>query len=220
MRARTLEDLRTEARERADMDEDDHITEAMWNRFINQGIQRTFRRLCKVAPDRYFTSDDISTTAGTAAYDLPSNFAWLLGVDLVRSADNLLPLEPFSLQERIGPLRAVSFDSPQTRYDVRGNGDATQIYFDPDPGTETYRVYYVYVPDDLVDDDDVFDGTAGFEDSVIEYAILLAQRRSEDDTSDTRACLADADAAIDALATRDAGRPARIIDVRKTRRRR
>ena len=222
MRAQTLEQMRTDAQERADMVGDDHVTTAMWDRWINQGLQRTFRRLIRAEPDRYYREENVNTTTGTPEYDVPEDFVAPLGVDLIVSPTQLVPLDTFSINERVGPSRfgGVTNDVPPTRYAVRGNGDETQLVFDPDPGTRTYLLRYVYNAPDLEADDDAFDGVAGFEDSIVEYAVLMAQRRSEDDTADTRACLADADAGLDSINSRDAGRPPRIADVRRITRRR
>lgn len=222
MRAQTLVQMRTDAQERADMETDTHVTDAMWNRWINQGLQRVFRRLVKSAPERYYASTDIVTTEGTASYDVPADFVAPVGVDLIISATEHIQIDTFNLNERRGPARlgGVSNDAPPTRYQIRGTGDDTQIYFDPDPGSRTYRLHYTYNAPELTADDDTFDGVAGFEDSIIEYAVWKAQRRSEDDTADTQIALADADQGIDSINSRDLGRPPRIADVRRMTRRR
>lgn len=238
MRARTFLALQAEAMALADCGHDRNITEAddgdggslnlaaLW---VNQGIAELWRKCVRVYPDRYLRTVTFTTTAGTAAYLLSAilddddpettnddNFLALRRVDLIRGNERI-PIEPFTLQE--APYRSPNpLNAGRTRYRVIGQGiDGTDsaIYFDPDPGTNTYALWYVQAPPVLVEDDDTFDGIAGLEDWVTLYAALRMCIRQETSTAEIMAEMARIESSItSSAANRDMGRAPRIADVR------
>jgi hypothetical protein len=237
MRARTYLSLRAEALAMADCGHDLHILEAddgnggtmdlaaLW---INQGIADLWRKLVRVSPDRYLRSDDFTTTAGTRSYALATtilatdDFLAVRRIDLVQGSSRI-PIAPFEWQEAPYWYPDPTFANAagvRTRYRVIGqgiDGASASIYFDPDPGTNTYTLWYIQAPRSLSGDSDAFDGVAGFEDYVVCYAAYRMMLR-QDNTESAQFCMAEMqriEGSIAATAAnRDVGRAPRIADVR------
>lgn len=231
MRTRTFLALQSEAMALADCGHDTHITEAddgaggtinlaaLW---VNQGIADLWRKLVRASPDRYVVSATLNTTAGTFAYDLEEDFLAIRRVDLMRGAQRL-PVEPFEFQSApyYVPDTTIGVSAGiRTRYRVVGqgvDGSTTQIHFDPDPGTNTYTIWYVTTPPVLAADDDVFDGVAGYEDYIVAYAAFRMMVR-QDNTETAAFVLAEQNRIespiVASAANRDVGRAPRIADVR------
>lgn len=220
-RARTLESIRDEVRTLTETTYDPNITDAMLLVWINQGIAELWRKLVNVSAYRYAVQDTIATTAGTNAYDLEDDFLSILSVWRV-SGTQRLPLQNVNPVE--APYRAsdVRYAGGLPRYWIPGggiDGSGTQIYFDPDPGTNTYGYWYIQAPQSLADDDDEFDGIAGYEDWVVLYTALRVYVRHEDpNQAGILGEMARIESSITASAARrDVGHAPRIADVRPRR---
>ena len=217
-RARTFAELQAEARALTDTVGDDHVSDTQLGVWLNQGIAELWRKLVACDAGRYAIRDTLSTTAGTQGYDVEDDFLAMLRVSRL-DGTRRIPIARFNFQQ-------AAYDSPDprggdlTRYTIIGQGiegDASQIYFDPDPGTNTYETWYVQCPQLLSADDDVFDGVAGYEDWVVLYASLRIFIRQQDpDQMGILAEMARIDASIVKSAThRDVGSAPRIADVRQ-----
>jgi hypothetical protein len=217
MRTRTLAQLREEALERSDNVGNGAITTAFANTLVNQGIAELVDLLVASDPERYYATETISTTAGTASYaPVATTVRSVIGVSLVVD-DQRIPIEPLLIQERLGPRNYTPAGRyPHTRYALRGNGAGTRLHFDPDPGTNTYELIYVAQPANLTADGDTFDGFAGWEDYVVLYVAIALKDKLEEDSSFLRADLAKIRERIKCYAEeRDAGSPPRIANVRR-----
>lgn len=238
MRARTFIALQAEAMALADCGNDPHITEAddgeggtinlaaLW---VNQGIAELWRKCVRVNPDRYLRRVTFATTTGTAVYALSDilddddpetteddNFLAVRRLDLLQGNDRI-PIDRFELQE--APYRASNqLGAGLTRYRVIGqgvDGSDSHIYFDPDPGANTYALWYVERPPILTADDDRFDGIAGLEDWVVLYAAKRMAIRQETSTAEMIEEMARIESSItSSAANRDMGKAPRIVDVR------
>lgn len=220
-RARTLLQLRTEVRALTDTVTDEHASDAQLNVWINQGIAELWRKLVNVSAYRYAIQDTIATTAGTNAYDLEDDFLSILSVWRV-SGTQRLPLQNINPVE--APYRAsdVRYSGGLPRYWVPGgglDGSGTQIYFDPDPGTNTYGYWYIQTAQLLAADDDEFDGICGYEDWVVLYTALRVFIRQQDpEQTGILGEMARIENTITASAARrDVGHAPRIADVRPRR---
>lgn len=221
-RARTLTELLTEVRALTDAVGDDHITDAQATVWINQGIAELWRKLVEVSPDRYaILSSPLSTTAGTAGYSVASDFMSVMRVERLDGTTRI-PIDPFNFIQ-------APRDNPNprggglTRYRIVGGGAAgttTQIYFDPDPGTNTYQYWYVQAPPVLVGGNS-FNGIAGYEDWVVLYTALRIYIRQQDpDQASIAQEMMRIESSIKTSASRqDVGRAPRIADVRRRGRR-
>lgn len=219
MRTRTLLAMRNEARALADTVNDPHVSDAQATLWINQGIADLWRQLVHHDPDRYVIRTTLATTTGTLSYSLTVTAPDLMAirrVDLIRGTLRI-PIEPFSIQEP-PYLSQDSRGGGGTRYRLMGGGiagAATALYFDPDPGTNTYALWYIQAPQTLSADGDTFDGIAGLEDYVVAFTALRMQIRQETDPSAVMAEMSRIASSIGATAAhRDVGRAPRIADVR------
>lgn len=221
-RARTLLQLRTEVRALSDTVGDPHITDAQILVWINQGIAELWRRLTKLDADRYMvtTPATIATTAGTQVYALPADFMAARVVYRLEGTRRI-PIDRFELQQAAYDNGDPRDGWTRTRYRIVGQGiggASTSIMFDPDPGTASYRVFYIQAPALLSADGDTFDGVAGWEDWVVNTTARKVCIRQETDVSAIDAELMRIDADITSSAThRDVGRAPRIADTRRRR---
>ncbi len=226
MRTRTLQQILDSARQLADQGgpNDGRNTDASLTYQANQFVAMLWGKLVAVAPDRFLQSYDLSTTAGTKSYDLSAaipDFMSMRRVARVSSTGQECRIEAFGLAEKSnGNPWAVAPFSP-VRYRVWGqglDGADVSINFEPDPGTSTYRLYYVQAPQNLVDLTDAYDGVAGFENWIEHRLAIWMKERDEEDTSGLRADLAAIEQSIMALAgQRDAGAAPRVQETRQGR---
>lgn len=204
-RARTLTSMITDVRRRADMVGDGHVTDAMLTDWLNQGLAELWDLLILQWPDRFYTTETITTSANTEAYLLPEDFYQIRGVDLVIQGQRI-PMDPMTFQERVGPGTGGSlgyYGVPDMRYAVRQSValGGMALYLDPPPrGTYTLLVHYCYAPTLLVAGGDEFDGVAGWEDYAVEYTRALALERQEQDSSPAHAAMARLRARINQMA--------------------
>ncbi len=214
----TLEELRDDAREMSDNVGNTAITDEWANRQINKGFMELVDLLVASDPERYYSTDTISTTSGTREYAVNDDVRSVIGVDLVLDTDERVPLEPLRTQDRIGPGALQTVRYPFPRYVLRGNGEGTRLHFDPDPGTNTYELIYVAQPARLSADADTIDGFAGWEDYVSTYAARMMKIKLEEDASELTIELEKIKARIRSVADeRDAGSPPVIVNVRRRR---
>ena len=218
MATRTLVQLRTEARQRADMENDDSfVSDAELTRMVNQSIKELYDLLIQYQDHAYYaTSTTATMTPGTASYALPSTFYRLLGVDVVVSGVTYT-LKPFHFQERnkysddtwsfVGRIRGCS-----AKYRINGSN----IVFSPVPDSAySYTLWYAPQFVDLAHDtNDSFEGINGWEEYVVVDAAMKMLEKEESDVSHLQLRKAQLTERIVGLAAdRDAGMPSVILDV-------
>ena len=193
-RTRTLLELRTAIRQRADIVNDlSFITDPELNELINQSVCE-FRDLMIMARGQdYFqaTPYTLSTVAGQESYSLPADFYQLILAELTLGGYRLT-------------LRR--FELPEHGY------YSTQSI----PSGMPITLRYIPTAPILIADGDTFDGINGWEDYVILDGCIKVLAKEESDVSVYAAQLARMQARIDALKTdRDAVAAPRIWSVRK-----
>lgn len=218
----TLAEIRTQARQRADMVASQFVTDAELNGWINSSVAELYDLLVQKYGDDYFVELYTFTTAGNVdRYALPADFYKLLGVDLFQtgsSADQgAITLRPFTFAERNRYSTANSqtwLGLTNLRYRLSGS----TLWLTPTPqGEQTLRLWYVPRVVPLVNDSDVADGVSGWlEYVVVDVAIKMLQKEE----SDVSILLAQKGALIQriesAAENRDAGNPATVADVQGT----
>lgn len=195
------------------------VTDSQANFWINQSIAELWDILVASDPQRFYKSTTVSTTAGTKSYALPADFYQIHGMDL-NSGDERITLEPYQFAERNryrwNHIVGVGNDRTHVRYRVMGQGiDGTEglLYFEPDPGTETYTLHYIQAPQELAADDDDFDGVAGWEEWVIYDVGIRMMLKEEADASALERERARIEARIRRMAgERDSGTAPRVQD--------
>lgn len=223
MRTRTLQQILDSARALADQagDNDERNSDASLIYQANQFVAMLWGKLVAVAPDRFLQTYDLATTAGTKSYLLTAvtDFMAMRRVARVDGSGNECRIEAFGLAEKTYSPRA--FPLAPVRYRVWGqglDGSNVSINFEPDPGTNTYRLYYVQAPQNLALVGDSYDGVAGFENWIEHRLAIWMKERDEEDTSGLRADLAAIEQSIMALAgQRDAGEAPRTQETRQGR---
>src|SRR5678816_1841308 len=170
----TLGAMRNAARTRANQETLDQanafVTDAELNGIVNNGVRHVYRLLVR-ARSGYYRADPpqtITTTNGTSAYSLASDFMELISVDWQFSASDVVAVYPYEEAER---NRFKLTTGWQRTYPVAYQLQNGKINFIPTPtGASVVVVNYVPTFTNLVNDGDTFDGIAGYE----EYAICKA----------------------------------------------
>lgn len=210
----TLATLRTDVRQRADMENSQFVTDAEVNGFISSSYGKFYDLLVTKFAD-YYVDDPIEFTlsAGEDSYTLTSTFYKILGLDLKVGNNEYRPLRIFTFEDRnhrsaSDVLRGIH---PQVRYRILGN----KIRFTPaDRAQGTYRLWQVPRAATLSDDADTIDGINGWEEFIVLDAAIKCLSKEESDTSELTRQRNEIQKRIeDAAASRDIGQPERITDV-------
>tara|TARA_R100000458_G_C8268057_1_gene242917 strand:- start:575 stop:1453 length:879 start_codon:yes stop_codon:yes gene_type:complete len=138
----SLSELRLLARQRADMENSQFISDDEWRRMLNRGYAELYDLIVTSAnsEDYFLNSSTISLVSGTESYDLPEDFYKMRGVD-INSGGTSTPLRRYNFSQRnVGSLYAIASDM---RYHLQGS----KIYFNPKPSTsDTITLWYIPSP--------------------------------------------------------------------------
>lgn len=189
-----LSEIRTAAKQRADMVNASFVSDAEWNSYINQSYFELYDVLVQAYGEDYFvtTNTSIVTDGLTDLFNLPVSGSpsqqvvyKLLGVDVqvagTAGAANgtYLPLRKFTFAERNMPGIA-SAPRAQMRYRLNGN----KLWLTPLPAAgQTIRLWYVPRLAYLSSDASIADGVSGWLEYVICDAAIKALQKEESDVS-------------------------------------
>jgi hypothetical protein len=225
-RLRTREWIRDQARELADEVGSTFVTDTIANEWIDQAHAKLVDLLVSANPDWCLADTTIQTTSGTKEYAVPDDFYQVRGVDLVLGNDHSVALEPYNFLDRNRggqewpPSR---WHETAVRYRIvrKGtDGAATRLRFEPDPGGQLYRLWYVHATQDIEDDADEIDGVNGYEEYIVADVALKMLTKSDSDPSGALQLKAETQQRIQNMATkRDHGRPVQVADTRSSFRR-
>ncbi len=141
----TLAELRTAARQRADMVHSQFVSDDELTSYVNASYFELYDLLVQKYGNDYFVSESsFPLVSGTAKYGLPADFYKLLGVDLQVSGgdDGYVSLRPFTMAERNRHASAAGnwLGVSSLRYRISGN----DLWFTPTPdGGQQVRLWYV-----------------------------------------------------------------------------
>jgi hypothetical protein len=207
----TLLQLRTQSRERANMENSTFVSDSELNNYINLSIAELYDMICnKVDEDYNITSYTFTTSADVDAYNLPSDFYKLRGVDLMLDTLRSTPLKRFEFAER-NSLDPIFVGPVDLKYRLRGN----QISFTPAElmGGNNIRVWYIPLPTRLSSDSDTLNGYNGWEELVIVKSAIKALVKEEQDTSQLQLEYAELKLRLEqSMDVRDSASPSRITD--------
>lgn len=216
-RARTAEDMVSDVRQRAQMEDSDFVSDDEVLEYINQErAELTWHLRLNEGQPHAFSSVDIPVVAGTVSYTIAtyaSDFWELLGAKCVIGGV-AREMEPFMEAER-SSLQNTQLVVPYTstpRYRISGNT------IDVLPSTQTFTMTLRYVPCALrmtlgVVPQDSMDGYNGYELACIYGAVATCLAKEESDPSFYEQRKAAIYRLIDAMAAqRDAGHPERVTD--------
>lgn len=179
----TLSELRTQARQRANMERSQFVSDTEFNSYINlSGAELHDVLIQKFGNDYYVSSIDI-VLANQLSYALPNDFYKVLGVDLKLDNNNSLALKKFEFADRnLKNYYYVADADTLPQYKVTGDA----IYFVPQ-GThsgKTATLWYVPTYTKLLLDTDTLKGFNGWEDYIVVDAAIKALVKEESDTSE------------------------------------
>lgn len=215
----TLEQLRLQARYKADMVQSNFCDDTELNTYINASAYELYDLLVTAYGEDYYNTESyqFTTTVSAQAYDLPSNFFKLAGVDCnisgTGSANTPITLKPFKFNERnkFSYQNVQMYRGTNLRYRLKGD----QIYFNlfPQPG-QTITIWYVPQMTVMVDDDDTLDGVSGWQEYVlVDAAIKMLQKQDLDVTILAAQKMALIKRINDTAANRDQGQAECVSDV-------
>lgn len=205
---RTLLEMRTEARQRAEMENSTFVTDAELTRYINTAANKLYGKLVAARGDAYYaTTATTVTVAGTATVALPSAFYKLLLPQVTVSG------VPRTLRRL--DLEMVEAYGTTTGVPERAMVMGSNLLLRPIPDA-VYTITFWYLPylTQLSADGDTFDGIAGWENYVVLSAAISCLNKEESDTSGLMTELALIETEIQALSgERDHAAPSTIRDV-------
>jgi hypothetical protein len=213
----TLQQLRDQARARADMQNSGFISDSELDFYINSEIQELYDLLVTKFEDYYLQTSNFSIAQGSNSFNLPEDFYKMRGVDITIATGQYINARPFNFEDRnitTNPM-AVPFNNNlyNYRYQIRGN----TVYFlsQPDNQAIAGRLWYVPTFEKLEDGDDTFDGINGYEEYVILGATIRMLMKEESDARVHIAMKQEMKKRIEeTAANRDVGRPEKVTDVR------
>lgn len=214
----TLLQLRTQAKQRADMERSNFVATTEWDSYINASLAELHDiMIAAYGEDYYVSSSSFATVQAQASYNLPSDFYKLRGVDVQIngvSPEDYCTIQKFNFNER-NRFNINGFwnyaGMPFIRYRLLGS----QISFSPVPDRATnVRLWYHPMVVKLVADTDNFNDINGWSEYVIVDAAIKALNKEESDVS---ILLAQKEALrqriISMSQNRDAGTPESVSDI-------
>ena len=213
----TLLQLRTAARQRADMVGSLFVTDAELTSYVNQSAYELYDLLIQKYGDAYFAASDQITTDGVnETFAMPGDFYKLLGVDLKTSGapNGWITCRPFMMSERNRnwrPNAAPVLGFTALRYRLLGD----TLWLSPLPSSgQVLRRWYVPRWAELVNDSDVLDGISGWTEYVVVDAAIKCLQKEESDPSVLMAQKQALAGRIESAASnRDEGAPPTVSDV-------
>jgi hypothetical protein len=211
----TLLQLRTDARQLADRENSQFVTDAELTNYVNSAIAELQDLLiASYGNDYYVSSTDITTVNGTDTYALPASFYKLLGVDVKFNTSNWFTIRPFNFNERNRNADIVSWGQltgPTIRYRLQGSN----IKFSPTPsGAYPVRLWFVPLAVKLVADGDIFDDLNQYSDFIIYDAAMKMLMKEEADVSVLMQQKKECEKRIMEMSqNRDVGQPESVSDI-------
>lgn len=208
----TLESLREQVRQRADMVNSEFVSDSELNQYISDSYAELYDLLVLKFEDYYLTESTFTVASGAESYTLPTDFYKLRGVDKDLGSGDYVELRPFNFIDRNkDPVYEAYNGVCSVRYRILGS---TLRFTPADQAPGDYRLWYVPRFTALTTDASTVDGVNGWEVYIVTDAAIKCLQKEESDVSVLMALKADLRARIEAAgAERDAGYPDRIVDV-------
>lgn len=208
----TLANLRTRARDRANMENSQFVSDSIFNTYINYAISDLRDKITsKVGEDYFATSSSTTLTSGQETWALPADFYKLLWLEVLVDGTNYQRLNRFEVNEQPSAPYSLAYPWASLKYRLRANN----IWFLPtnSTGGNTVRLWYVPTPTALSADADTLEGYNGWDEYVVLSAARKALVKEEQDVSDIDRELLVLDQRIECMApNRDQAQPMRVYD--------
>lgn len=219
----TLAELKTQCRERADMEESQFVSDSELTSYINASIAELHDLLIAAYCEDYIMEEVIVTTTSAIDYELPDGvlysaapkFYKLRGVDVrMNSTDQWATVKRFNFNRRNEDNDSFAWNLlglPYIQYRLVGS----KIRFNRTPTANSqFRLFYYPVATKLVDDADEFDDLNQYAEYVILDVAIKMLNKEESDVTVLGLQKAAMKERIEAMAKdRDANEPESITDI-------
>lgn len=223
----TLGNLRLESQQRSDLVNSSNITTQEWNTMISNSYKWLYNLLLQKFGNDYFIADpytytttgEIDATTQSQTFPLPNDFYKLMRVEVA-----LNPSDPNSwiTLRKFEAIQANLWNYPNvytfygiTNLRYRLWGANLQIVPIASAG-QTIRIWYSPRPDQLINDTDVIDGMADYEELIVTDVCIKALAKQESDVTVFAAQkVAMLKQVEEAAANRDVGSPETVSDSRR-----
>lgn len=176
----TLAQLRTRAREKADMVNSTFVTDSELNGYINSSYQEFYDLLTNSVEDYNITVTNFTVASGNTQA-LPSDFYKVRGIDDMTDSANPTPVRKYNFNERNDYTVQYGFSDRFSPVKYRIIGD--NFYFLPaELAPRPYRLWYVPICPSLVNDSDTAKGINGWLEYVFTDAAIKCLNKEESDT--------------------------------------
>lgn len=207
----TLAQIRTQARQRADMEVSQFVTDSELTSYVNASIAELYDILVSRFEDYYILDTTATVANGADTITLPADFYKLKGLDYDVGGGQYETVRSFQFIERNETYDPGFGTFPRMRYRVLG---PVLKLTPPDFAPGNYRIWYIPRFASLVNDTDTFDGINGWTEYVIVDCAIKMLNKEESDAGPFREQKQKLLDRIEAMATdRDAGEPQTIVDL-------
>lgn len=210
----TLAQLKSQARDRADMTNSQFVSDSELVNYINGSIAELHDLLIAAYDnDYYITEYTFNTVSGTDSYALPNDFYKLRGIDSKIGTDQWFTLQPFNFNERNSKNDLVAYLAYGNNFRYRIIG--SEVVFSPVPqGIYSIKLWYIPVATKLTSDSDTLNDINQFSEYVIVDAAIKMANKEEADVSVLAAQKAELKRRIEVMAqNRNADKSESISDI-------
>jgi len=208
----TLLQLRDRAKQRANMENSEFVSDSEWNTYINYSISELRDILIsKVGNDYFASSSSISLLPNQDTYALPSDFYKLLWSEVLGNDGYYYKMKRFEVTEKNYGRSPLNYFITDLKYRLRND---SIVFNNQNYSTAaTVRVWYTPVLTNLSADADVLNGFNGWDEFVILKSARKALVKEETGTGELDQELAVMYGRLEAMGdNRDQGEPMRIYD--------
>lgn len=218
----TLLQMRTQARQRADLENSQYVTDSELTGYINNSVAELYDLLIgSYDADYFIESIEFNSVVGQSDYPLPNGtlysaakpFYKLKGVDAKINTSNFFSLRPFNFNERNRneDFAWSTLNGPLVRYRLVGD----VLKFSPIPdGIKPIRVWYIPLAPVLSADGDTLQDLNAYHEYVVVDAAIKCRIKEELEVQTLEAIKAGLKQRIEQMAqNRDAGNPESVSDI-------
>jgi len=213
----TLSSLRTQARQRADMENSGFIKDSELNGYINSSYAELYDILVSKFEDYHTKTASATISGSSTSFPVPSDFYKLRGVDRLISGTEYYSLPKWNFAER-------NFRDRSIISNVYGHSDLSyrlitnSVEIVPTQrAAGTYRIWYVPHYTQLSLDADTLDGVNGWEEYIVVDAAIKMLIKEESSTTALEGIKESIRQRIETMAAnRDFDQPESITDVQSS----
>ncbi len=211
----TLSDIRTLAKQYADMENMSLVSDSEWLMAINLAYAELYDILVSKFEDYYTDSYSYTIPQGGNTIPLPSNFYKLRRVDYYLNGE-WITLKKYNFSEANSKNQRVRrIGSNYCSLEYRLVKDSITVLPETSASGD-YKLWYIPSFTRLEEDSDTVDGVNGWEQYIAIHAAIYALTKEETPTPSLDYQLAKLKERIEQMSdNRDAGEPERVVDISK-----